>query len=115
MDAPTLMSELFSMWVEPDTTRRRAAIQELFHPDIRFFDHDGEFSGYDGLIAFSDALQKRFPTARFQLLSPPVVLGDAVRAYWRFGTDQGGVTGMDFIILDGGKVRTLYAFVDLGT
>ena len=44
----------------------------------------------------------------------PQQLGDAIRAYWFFGPPDKprAVSGMDFVILDGGKARTLYAFLD---
>jgi hypothetical protein len=37
-----------------------------------------------------------------------------IRAYWFFGPPDKprAVSGMDFVILDGGQARTLYAFLD---
>jgi len=58
--------------------------------------------------------KSRFPGARFTLARRPQQLGDAIRAYWFFGPPDKprAVSGMDFVILDGGKARTLYAFLD---
>ena len=113
IDPTRFMNGIFSMWTEHRPEVRRAAIAAHFHDDVRFFDHDGTMTGHAALEAFSDSLQRRFPEARFTLASPPQVLGDALRAYWTLGPLPNGkvADGMDFVILDGDKVRTLYAFV----
>lgn len=82
--------------------------------DVRFFDPDGEFGGHDGIEGFSDSLQSRFPGASFALTRPPEMLGGAIRAFWEFGSAEKppAVTGMDFVVLNGGRVRRLYAFLD---
>jgi len=111
MDPTRFMTEIFAMWTERNAETRRAAIRAHFHEDIRFFDHDGEFVGHEALENFSDSLQARFPDGRFSLVSPPQALGDGIRAYWRFGP----VDGMDFAVLEGDKIKRLYAFVNLPT
>ena len=62
----------------------------------------------------SDLLQSRFPGARFTLAGAPRTLSNAIRAFWHFGPpdNPGAVSGMDFVILDGEKASSLYAFVD---
>jgi hypothetical protein len=42
------------------------------------------------------------------------MLGDSLRAFWQFGPAEKpqAVTGMDFVLLNGGRVRTLYDFLD---
>jgi len=102
------------MWTETDVEARRAVIQTHFDEHVRFHDRDGEFVGHAGLEAFSDLLQSRLPTARFALAESPQTLGNAIRAYWRFGPPENSqaVSGMDFVLWDGEKASTLYAFVD---
>ena len=106
-DVTQFMTELLAIWTEADLVSRRASIESHYHPDIRFTDLDGDFVGYQALEAFSDSLQARFPGEQFEMIGHPDTLGDAVRAYWQFGP----VSGMDFALLEGGKVRALYAFV----
>ena len=53
-------------------------------------------------------MQQQFPGQRFEMVGEPSAVGDALRTYWRFGP----VSGMDLAVLDGDKVRTLYAFVE---
>jgi hypothetical protein len=114
LDAGQFMMELLAMWTEADRGLRRAAIEAHFHDDVRLYDPDGEYNGHDEVEGFSDSLQSRFPGARFRLAEPPRQVANAIRAYWFFGPPERprAVTGMDFIILDGGKARTLYAFLD---
>jgi SnoaL-like domain len=113
-DAGRFMAEILAMWTETNAEARRAAIESHFEEDARFFDADGEFAGLDGIEAFSDSLQSRFPGARFALARPPQMLGGSIRAFWQFGPAEKprAVTGMDFVLLRGGRVHTLYAFLD---
>ena len=113
-DAARFMTEIFGIWTEADVDARRAVIQSHFDEAVRFHDPDGESVGHAGLEAFSDSLQSRFPGARFTLAAAPRRLSDAVRAFWHFGPPDNplAVNGMDFVILTGDKVASLYAFVD---
>ena len=113
VDPTRFMTEILAMWTERDVMARRAAIEAHFHQDVRFFDRDGAFAGRAALETFSDSLRSRFPGARFSLGEAPEVLGDAIRAYWTFGPPEKprAVDGMDLLVLDGDKVKTLYAFV----
>jgi hypothetical protein len=107
IDAAQFMNELFAIWTETNHTARRAAIETHFDPDVDLHDPDGEFIGYDALEAFSNALQQRFPGARFEMVGHPDRVGNALRTNWRFGPDR----GTDFVLLHDQKVRSLYAFV----
>jgi hypothetical protein len=109
----TFMTGLLEMWTQSDRTSRRVTIEQLFRPDAHFQDLDGEFVGYDALEDFSDSLQSRFPGARFTLTAA-TSLGNAIRAFWTFGPPEHPdvVTGLDFVIFDGGKISQLYAFVE---
>ena len=115
IDAAQFMTEILAMWTLRDTESRRDAIALHFHEEARFYDRDGEMTGHAALERFSDSLQGRFPLATFALASPPEVLGNAIRAYWYFGppSNPQAVNGMDFAILDGDRIRTLYAFVNV--
>ncbi len=106
-DATQFMSEILANWFERDREVRRRVFAERFHADIRFVDHDGTFHGLAALETFSDSLQQRFPTAAFVMTAKAELLGDAVRAFWTLGR----ATGMDLAILEGDKIKTLYAFV----
>jgi len=107
IDPTAFMREILTMWFERDATIRRETIRAHFHPDVRFVDHDGTFVGYEGLEAFSDSLQRRFPSGAFVMTSAAERLDDAIRAYWTLGP----AAGMDFALLEGDKIKTLYAFV----
>jgi hypothetical protein len=66
-----------------------------------------ESIGYDALETFSNSLQQRFPGARFEIISPPDRVGNALRGGGQFGPDS----GTDFVLLHDEKIRSLSAFV----
>jgi hypothetical protein len=107
------MEDVLSMWTNPDAEARAAILQGRFTEDVHFHDADGEFVGHAGLEEFSASLRDRFPGARFSLISAPEAVGDGFRAFWRFGPPENPdlVTGMDFVIWDGERANSLYAFV----
>lgn len=114
IDAARFMTEILGMWTEADVNARRAVIQSHFDEAVRFHDPDGESLGHAGLEAFSDSLQTRFPGTKFTLAAVPRTLSNAIRAFWHFGPPDNplAVSGMDFVILTGERVSSLYAFVD---
>ena len=109
IDVNQFMTEILSMWTETDVSARRAAIESHFDEDVIFHDPDGEFVGYDGIEAFSDSLQRRFPGARFKLADAPQTLGNAIRGIWHFGPPDNpeAISGTDFAIWDGHRVTAL--------
>ena len=115
MSDPTeFITEVLAMWTDADGAARRAVLERRFRPDVRFYDRDGAFDGHDGLERFSASLRERFPGAAFALLGPPEPVGDAFRAFWRFGPPEkpDAVSGMDFVIWDGERASAVYAFVN---
>ena len=108
------MTEILGMWTQTDHAARRAAIESHFDEGVIFRDPDGEFIGHDGIEAFSDSLQRRFPGAHFKLADAPQMLGNAIRGIWQFGSPDNpdAISGMDFAIWDGPRVTALYAFVE---
>jgi SnoaL-like domain len=114
MSTPTdFMADALGMWTETDDDRRLAIVRKRFAEDIRFHDADGDLTGHAGLEQFSASLRAQFPTARFELVSPPLIVGSAFLAAWRFGPPEqpGVVTGSDFVLWDGERASELYAFV----
>ena len=114
VDVNQFMTEILGMWTETDVTARRAVIESHFDEGVIFHDPDGEFVGHDGIEAFSDSLQRRFPGARFKFADAPQMLGNAIRGIWQFGPPENpqAISGMDFAIWDGRRVTALYAFVE---
>ena len=114
MTTPTdFMTDVLGMWTEIDDEKRLAIVRARFAEDIRFHDADGDYAGHAWLEEFSASLRGRFPTARFELASPPQTVGNAFLATWRFGPpdNPGIVMGSDFVIWDGERASELYAFV----
>jgi catechol 2,3-dioxygenase-like lactoylglutathione lyase family enzyme len=101
------------VWNEPDPRARLAKLQALYHANIAFFDHEGAVNGVDALNARITKLQHthpgfRFTTARIDNSN------NVVRYEWRYGpaAKPGMITGMDLIVLENGRIRSLNTFVD---
>jgi hypothetical protein len=104
--ATRFVTDLLSIWNEADRKKRRTAIESHYQPDIHFTIRDGEFRGYESLEDFADERRARRPGERFELVGRPEVLGNAIRAHWRYGDER----GMDIVILADGRVCSLYLF-----
>ncbi len=113
IDLSAFIEEILAMWTNPDVDERLDVIRTHLTTDVRLHDHDGTFEGEAGLERFSASLRARFPQARFHLTAPPDVVGDGMRVMWTFGPDArpDAVSGMDFMLWDGTRVRAIYAWV----
>jgi uncharacterized protein len=94
------------MWNEPDPTRRRAVIEELWAPDAVNTTVTMQAVGHDEVTArVGRAYDAYVGTGvhRFELHQPTVAHHGAVRVWWRMvTTDDGTVaaTGHEFLVLD---------------
>lgn len=64
-DAPTLVDQWFSAWVEPDVQARRALLKSIAVPDVVFRDRNSLVRGIDDLTAHITAAQRFMPGLRF--------------------------------------------------
>jgi hypothetical protein len=82
-----LLRNLNDVFGENDPTRRRAAIDEIFHEDAVFCDPKGGiFRGRDEIDRIAGVIKATHPDFEYQPLSPPEELGDAGRVRWVSGT-----------------------------
>jgi hypothetical protein len=80
VDVNQFMTEILGMWTETDVSARRAGIESHFDEGVIFHDPDVEYVGHDGIEAFSDSLQRRFPGSRFKFADASQMLGNAICA-----------------------------------
>jgi SnoaL-like domain len=108
-----LMNGVLGMWMQSNPPTRYAAMEELFRHDIVFHYGDAEYVGFEAIEGLSDEMQSRYPGAKFTLTAASTV-GNAVRASWTLKAADGHEieTGTYFATLEGGKICSLYAFVD---
>jgi hypothetical protein len=114
-DIPTLLlRNLHDVFEEIDPTRRRAAIDEIFHEDAVFYEPNGIYRGRDEIDRIAGVIKVAHPDFRYQLLSPPEVVGDGGRVRWAEGSPgkPPAVAGTDFIIARDGRIAAIYLFFD---
>jgi SnoaL-like protein len=109
-----LLRNLNEVFGEIDPVRRRAAIAEIFHEDAVFHEPNGIYRGRDEIDRIAGVIKSSHPDFRYQLLSPPEVVGDGGRVRWVEGGPgkSPAVAGTDFIIARDGKIASVYLFFD---
>lgn len=135
MDEPIeLAARYVAVWVEPDATRRRAAIHDLWAKDgVHLLQPPREIQDAGaalGLVATleargHEALERRVRQAyeafvapgvqTFRLRDAPARLGDVVTLTWEMVPTHGGeatAIGLDVLLLDGdGRILADHQFI----
>ena len=108
-----LNRNLQEVFGEGDAARRRAAIEELYTDDCVLFLPPGVF-GHDALDKFAGDLRTTHPHFEYTPHGEPQALHNAGRLAWGFGRrgEKPDYTGLDVIIVRGGKIAALYVFLD---
>jgi catechol 2,3-dioxygenase-like lactoylglutathione lyase family enzyme len=112
-DLQALAAKHFSIWNDLNTVNRLKAISVLYTDNVSFFDADAYFNGPKVLNHFITDLQQKNPGFKFSL-SRIDNNNNMVRLFWNFGpvANPKLISGMDLIILENGKIRSLSAFLD---
>lgn len=102
-----------AVWNETDSLARLPKLKEIYRNDVAFFDHDGSTIGLANLNERITRLQQQNAHFTFSLVKIDNS-NNMVRYYWNFGpaNQPDLISGMDLIILEGGKIRTLNVFLD---
>ena len=110
-----LLRNLHDVFGEIDPVRRRAAIDEVFHPDGVFYDpNSGAHRGRDAIDRIAGAIKATHPDFQYQPLAPPEENGDGGRVRWVSGSPgkPPEYAGTDFAIVRDGKIAAVYLFFD---
>lgn len=112
-DLQALAANQFRVWNEPDAQARLARMKDVYRDDVAFLDHDRAIHGLADLNARITALQREHAGYKF---TPGRVdsSGNVVRLYWHYGpaSDPRRIAGMDLIVLEQGRIRSLNTFID---
>jgi hypothetical protein len=112
---PALMRRnLLEVFGGRDPVARRAAIEALYDPAVRFADPEGEGVGHDAIDAAAQAVLDRFPDFHFAPAAPPSAVGDLGRLAWEMRTPDDTVTvrGMDVAQIADGRIIRFWVFVE---
>ena len=105
---------MFSGRTTIDPVRRRAAIDEIFHEDAVFHEPNGTYRGRDEIGRMAGVIKASYSDFRYELLSPPEVVGDGGESRWVEGSPgkRPAVAGTDFIVGRDGRIAAVYLFFD---
>jgi hypothetical protein len=110
-----MQANLVRVFNEHDTDRRLAALRDLYTEDATLYDPHTVASGREAISAAIGALLVSLPP-NFVFTSAGQAVGHngVGRLFWRAGPPGGpvAVTGTDFVHLEGGRIRSLYVFLD---
>jgi hypothetical protein len=113
--AQVMEESLKQVWSEHDPNRRIKAIESLYAKDYTVFEVDEVITGYDALNhKVSNTLNGMPPDFVFTRLKPVVINNNVGRMVWGLGPKDKPViaTGMDVVIFENGKIKSLYVFLD---
>jgi hypothetical protein len=114
MRTPTEIAQAYiDVWNERDASRRRTLLTNSWATEATYVDplmRGSSLSEIDGLIV---AVQGRFPSFRFALLSADGH-GDVARFSWVLGPVDGDpvVKGTDFVRRNGDRIASVTGFLD---
>jgi hypothetical protein len=109
-----LKQNLYGVFGEHNAEKRRAAIADIWAQDAVFIDPDGRHLGQAALDEAVVKLQSRFPAYVFSEIRPVQAFHGVGRLPWAFGpaNDPTKITGLDLALVSGGRLSTLYTFLD---
>src|SRR6201999_2590116 len=104
--ATLMRRNLAEVFGERDPVARRAAIEELYDPEVKFADPEGSGVGHDGIDAAVELVLARFPDLDFAPATEPSAVGDLGRIAWELRGSDGtvAVRGMDVATVAGGRI-----------
>jgi hypothetical protein len=110
-----LIRNLHDVFGENDPSRRRAAIEEIFHEDAVFYDpNKGIHQGHDEIHRIAGVIKATHPDFRYQPVAAPEESGNGGRIRWVSGRpgEAPAYAGTDFIIARDGRIAAVYLFFD---
>lgn len=109
-----LYRNLQEVFGEGDTTRRRAAIEELYTEDCVVYVPTTSLVGHHDLDKFAGDFRATHPHFAYTPRGEPQSLHNAGRLAWGSGPRGAApeYTGTDVIIVRDGRIAALYVFLD---
>jgi hypothetical protein len=111
----TLVQNYLAAWNETDPAARRAAVEAVFTPDVRYVDPLADVAGTDGLDALIAGAQQQFPGMEFRAVGDVDRHHDVCRFRWGLGPAGAEplVIGFDVVaVAADGRITTVHGFLD---
>lgn len=119
MDNTTLASvlekNLEQVWNQRNSGIRLKAIESLYEQDCNLFHVNHQVKGYDAINESVSGVLAQMPEDfTFTRLSPVIINNDLGRLIWGVGPKGKAPvqTGMDIVVFEQGRIRSLYVFLD---
>lgn len=105
---------LLGVFNERDAQRRAAMMDEIYSPDITFYEQDGAVTGHAALQTRVQRLLDDAPDFVFAPVGQPMINHDLGRQNWSFGPASGPavVFGTDIARIADDHIQALYVFVE---
>jgi hypothetical protein len=115
-DAQTLVTQYLEAFNETAAERRRELLEALYTPDCTYTDPHVDLQGAEQIDGFIAQTQERFPGMTFTLGGDIDAHHNQARFQWHAGPADAPDTyvGFDVIVADGGRIRNVYGFTDVG-
>lgn len=116
--------QYLAMWHEPDASRRRAMVEELWAPDAENFTRSFTVQGLEPIVSRVDRAHREWVTKHDFIFRPQTGAGaggidshnQLIKFPWEMLPRAGGALearGLDIMVLDrAGKIRLLYQFAE---
>ncbi|WCM27328.1 nuclear transport factor 2 family protein [Sphingomonas sp. QA11] len=110
-----MQANLARVFSERDTGRRIAAIHELYAEDAVLYEPEASATGHIAIDAAVSALLASLPPDfAFTAIGPAIGHHGIGRLRWQAGPANGpvAVAGMDIAQVQGGRIHSLYVFLE---
>jgi hypothetical protein len=108
----TLAENHIALWNEKDPARREELAKTIYSDDIKMYDKDFILTGGSEVLGFISKLFAGDANFQFNAVKPMQATQNGVRLFWHIRTNGIDLTGMDFFVIENGKVQHLYVFMD---
>ena len=110
-----LVQAYLDAWNATDAAARRALIEQVFTPDVRYVDPLADVTGTEALDALVAAVQQQFPGMRFSPVGEVDAHHDVCRFRWGLGPEGAEplVIGFDVAaVAADGRIAAVHGFLD---
>ena len=114
-DADTTVARYLDMWNETDAAARRALVEEVCAPDVRYVDPLAAVTGRDAVDGLIGAVQQQFAGLTFTPGGATDAHHEQARFTWHLGRpgDEPLVVGFDVVeFAPDGRIAKVLGFLD---
>jgi hypothetical protein len=114
VNAEKMVDKHLSIWSDPNEVTRAVGLNKIYADNVTFTDPFFTFTGIDKLNVVISDLQRKYPGYIFSSTGKITSHHNSIKFDWNFGepAEPKKITGTDVMILENGKIKLLYVFID---